>query len=301
MRYRAQLPLHNHQPTLHLRGGATMPAIGLGTSRMQGNEATQAVEFALRHGYRALDMALIYNNHLAIAEGISASGVPREEIFLISKVPPSHHGFERAAEAIQLMLSELKSTYIDLCLIHTPGSQFSRHRAGTFAIVERAGTWRALEKAHRLGKCRHIGVSNYLQTHLEELFEYAIILPAVNQIEHHPYMVDRTTVDFCHKNGIVVQAFGSINAKGLMQEPLVHKIAKEVTRSPAQVLLRWAIQERVMVLPKASNEFHILENARLWDFVLTMDQQNQLSKLNRNKRHYEDSTGVRTIFHSAPD
>lgn len=282
---------------LVLRGGGKMPVLGLGTSLMKGGVAARAVEFALRSGYRALDTGLLYNNHAAISQGIRASGVRREDVFLTSKVPPSHHGYEKATQAVKLMLSELDTPYVDLCLVHFPGTHFSFEAPRGPAtdeevIAQREGTWRALESAHGRGECRHIGVSNYMVPHLRELLGYAKVLPAVNQIEHHPYMVDWKAARFCQGHSIAVQAFGSLNTPGLLRDPVVLKIASSVRRTPAQVLLRWGVEEGAMVLPKSATEARILENMDLFSFSLTAEQHGRMSELHRGARTYQVSAGV---------
>lgn len=277
-------------PRLRLRDGSHMPSIALGTSLLEGERGVEAIKFALQSGYRSLDSALSYRNHEAVSHGITLSGVPREEIFLISKVPPNMHGYIKGAEAVSRMLSELNTPYVDLCLVHYPGLgwPWEAHKKEPDAkiVIERAGTSRALEDAHRRGQCRHIGVSNYFPNHLDELLDYAEIPPAVNQIEYHPYNVDHDTIQYCRRYRIAVQAYGSINAAGLLDDPVVAALAFEMGRSKGQVLLRWALQQGVMVLPKSGSKERIIENARLWDFSLTEDQQLRLSRLDRKSRTY---------------
>lgn len=267
-----------------------MPALALGTAGLSGVLGALAMEYALRSGYRALDTAIQYGNHDAVGQAIRASGVPREEIFVISKIPPELQGHDRASGAVRQMLEELQSGYMDLCLVHWPSVAGATTDA--FVVIERAGTWRALEAAHQRGDCRHIGVSNYMPKHLEELLDYAVVPPAVNQIELHPYQVDAPTLSFCRRHGIAVQSYGSIGTRGLMDDPVVVRVAAEVGRSAGQVLLRWAVQEGTMVLPRSTKEERILENARLWDFELTPQQQARLSGLHQNRRSYDNPTEV---------
>eukprot|EP00929_Paragymnodinium_shiwhaense_P024374 TRINITY_DN15015_c0_g1_i9.p1 TRINITY_DN15015_c0_g1~~TRINITY_DN15015_c0_g1_i9.p1 ORF type:complete len:359 (-),score=65.36 TRINITY_DN15015_c0_g1_i9:353-1429(-) len=277
-----------------LRGGDTMPPIALGTSMLSGSGCSEAVDYALRSGYRSIDTAIVYDNHAAVGEGIRRSGVRREEVFLISKIPPALGGLAGVPAAVEQMLAELQTPYVDLCLVHYPGARFSfegmmvnKHISTDAAlIVERAMTWRRLEEAQEQGKCRYIGVSNFLPDHLSELLDYARIAPAVNQIEYHPYFLDDSTIDFCRRHGIAVQVYGSINAKGLLDDPTVAAVAGELGRTPAQVLLRWAAQRGVMVLPKTGNKDRILANAKLWDFSLSSAQWQRIARLDKRTRSY---------------
>jgi len=280
-------------PRLPLRGGGSMPPIALGTAGLSGPSGSWAVEYALRSGYRALDTAVMYGNHGMVGEGLRASGVPRESVFLISKIPPEMQGYDRAADAVPLMLSEMQTPYVDLCLIHWPSVASGSTNSDAFVVVERAGTWRALERARDRGDCRHIGVSNYMRPHLEELLDIARFPPEVNQIEFHPHQVDDDTFNLCKRYGIAVQAYGSIASAGLLQEPAVLSASAALSRSPAQVLLRWALQMGAMVLPRSTKEARILENAMLWDFELSPSQLHSLSILHTGHRTYGDP-------HSAP-
>merc|ERR1712232_255255 len=194
----------------------------------------------------------MYGTQALVGEGMRRSGVPREEVFLISKVPQTMQGFEAATEAVRQMLHEFQTSYVDLCLIHWPNVHIEGPDTDAFKVVERAATWRALEAAKKNGKCRHIGVSNYMQKHLEELLDYAREMPAVNQIEYHPYQVDEATLAFCRKYGIVVQAYGTLSTAGLLDDPVVQAVAAENGRSAGQVLLRWSLQEGVTVIPRSS-------------------------------------------------
>jgi len=309
-------------PGLPFRDGGSMPAIFLGTGGLTGSDCKRIVEYALRSGYRAVDTALMYSNHEAISEALKASGLPRGDVYLASKVPLSMMGFELAEQAIQLMLSQMQVEYLDLCMMHWPGQEptlrsiddyYSREASGNitedeewsdvwlrwsmregtprtdaYEVVERAGTWRALEKAHREGRCRHLGVSNFRPQHLEELLDYAVVPPVVNQIEYHPYQVDTATVETCRKYGIAVQAYGSMGTPRLREEPVIRRIASETGRSIPQVLLRWAVQEGTIVIPRTSKEERVLQNAKLWDFSLTAEQQAAMSALHSGHRTYSN-------------
>eukprot|EP00928_Gymnodinium_smaydae_P040381 TRINITY_DN27387_c0_g1_i2.p1 TRINITY_DN27387_c0_g1~~TRINITY_DN27387_c0_g1_i2.p1 ORF type:complete len:404 (-),score=42.79 TRINITY_DN27387_c0_g1_i2:171-1340(-) len=282
-------------PSLRLRGGGTMPALALGTAGLQGRLGARAVEFALRSGYRAFDTAILYGSHSAVADGLHASGVSRADVFIVSKVWRSQLGFELTSQAVDQMLSELRTDYVDLCLLHWPSVEVQGPTTDMFTIVERAGAWRALERASERNQCRHIGVSNYKYKHIRELMQYARIAPAVNQIEFHPYMVDNQTLAACRRHGIAVQAYGSINAPGLLEDAVVRQVANEVDRTAAQVLLRWAVEEGVMVLPKSANERRILDNAMLWNFALSVEQHQRLSNLHRGHHSYGDPNDIPAV------
>merc|ERR1712216_29109 len=275
-------------PRIRFRDGGSMPSIALGCAYTQGKSLVRAVDHALRSGYRALDTAVMYGTQDLVGEGMRASGVARENIFLISKVPDELHGFEGALEAVQRMLSELQTPYIDLCLIHWPIVGIPGPDTDAFKVVERAATWRGLEAAQRKGQCKHIGVSNYMRQHLEELLDYARVRPAVNQIEFHPYQVDSDTLAACRKYGIAVMAYGTLSTGGILKDPVVRDVAAEVGRSPGQVLLKWSVQEGTSVIPRSANPSRIIDNAQLWDFTLSASQRQRIRSLHKGVRSYAD-------------
>ncbi len=203
---------HYDVPTLDLQKGTEIPALGYGTYQVSGKPLIDALIFALRLGYRHIDTAIYYENHHDVAKAVSKSGVPRDQIFITSKIPINMLGYESAKEAIQQMRRELETKTIDLCLIHFPGDYSVKdpHESGW----KRKGTWQALEESKDEGICTNIGVSNFEVGHLKEVLKYSRIKPMVNQIEFHPYFVREELLDFCKDKHIAVSAYASLSPRG---------------------------------------------------------------------------------------
>ena len=244
---------------LPLNTGKTIPQIGLGVWQAQRGEATRgAIQAALRLGYRHVDTARIYGNEADVGAALRASSseVPREEVFVTTKLWNADQGYDAALRAFDASLTRLAVDYVDLYLIHWP------------VPGKRKDSWRALETLFESKRARAIGVSNFLVPHLEELLGVAKVVPAVNQIELHPFLQHRDTRAFCKKHGIVVEAYSPLTHGMRLDHPVVVDVAKRVGRSPAQVLLRWGLQHGLVVLPKSTKEERIRENGALFDFAL---------------------------------
>lgn len=239
-----------------LNTGATIPQVGLGVWRMGGRDARQAVTAALALGYRHVDTARIYGNEADVGAAIRASDVPRGEVFVTTKLWNDDHDYDRALRAFDASLERLGLDYVDLYLLHWP------------VAGKRLDSWRALERIHVEGRARAIGVSNFLVHHLDELLAAAKVVPAVNQIEISPFLQRRETRDLCARRGIVVEAYSPLTHGKRLKDPVVGRVAATVGRSPAQVLLRWAVQHDLVVLPKSTRPARIRENAEIFDFVL---------------------------------
>jgi diketogulonate reductase-like aldo/keto reductase len=222
---------------------------------------------ALRLGYRHVDTARIYGNEADVGEAVRESGVPRAEVFVTTKLWNDDQGYDKALGAFDKSLARLGLDYVDLYLIHWP------------VAGKRKDSWRALEKLKADGRARHIGVSNFLVSHLEELLGDAQEPPAVNQIEIHPFLQHRETRAFCKKHGIVVEAYSPLTSGHKLHDPAVSEVAKRVGRSNAQVLLRWGLQHDLVVLPKSTHEARIAENADLFGFTLDADAMAALDRL----------------------
>ncbi|MBX3234287.1 MAG: aldo/keto reductase [Labilithrix sp.] len=254
--------------TLPLHDGGTIPVVGLGVwQAARGATTREAVATALRLGYRHVDTARIYGNEEDVGEGIRASGIARGEVFVTTKLWNDDHGYDAALRAFDASLKRLRLEYVDLYLIHWPVSG------------KRADSWRALEKLKADGLARHIGVSNYLVPHMKELFGTAKELPTVNQIELHPFLQHRETRALCDEHRIVVEAYSPLTRGRRLGDPTLVAIAKEVSRTPAQVILRWAVQHRLVVLPKSTHEARIAENAGIFDFELPDSAMRRLDSL----------------------
>lgn len=248
-------------PTIKLNDGQQMPAIGFGTWHLaDGEEAFSAVSHALKDGYRLIDTAKIYGNESGVGEAVRKSPVPREEIFVTTKLWPSDFGYARALDAFEGSLDRLGLKYVDLYLVHWP--ERDSHL--------RQESWRALIELQKQAKARSIGVSNYMVEHLEELLRISDAMPSVNQIEFHPYIYkkQRPVLEFCRKHKIAVEAYSPLN-RGLGLESItVTDIAEKYQRTPAQVVLRWAIQHGTIPIPKSATPQRIKQNLEVSDFKL---------------------------------
>jgi diketogulonate reductase-like aldo/keto reductase len=254
--------------TLPLTSGTSIPRVALGVYQTEpGDETRNAVLAALELGYRHIDTARLYDNERDVGEAIRASGIPRDQIFVTTKLWNDDHGYDRALRAFDKSLERLGLGYIDLFLIHWPVAD------------KRGDSWRALERVFDEGRARAIGVSNYVVRHLDELLGNAKHKPHVNQVELSPFLQRRETRALCAKHQIVVEAYSPLTRGERLADPVIAAVARAVNRTPAQVVLRWSLQHGNVVLPKSIRRERIAENARLFDFTLTDDQMRQLDAL----------------------
>jgi diketogulonate reductase-like aldo/keto reductase len=268
-------------PKIKLNTGDQMPVIGFGTWQIESQkEAKSAVITALKSGYRLIDTARIYGNEEGVGAGIKESGVPREEIFLTTKLWNGDQGYDSALNAFEQSLKRLNMEYVDLYLIHWP------------ATDKRAQSWRALQKIYSGGLAKNIGVSNYTVRHLEELLEDSKIIPAVNQIEFHPfiYKEQKEVLEFCKQKGIVVEAYSPLARARNMDNTILHAVAEHHGKTIAQVMLRWAIQHGTVPIPKSTNSARIKENLKVFDFKLADEEMETINKLSGGKRVTWDPT-----------
>ncbi len=255
-------------PTLPLRSGTRIPQIGLGVWQAPAGAPTRdAVATALRLGYRHIDTARIYQNEADVGAAIRDSGIPRDQVFVTTKLWNDDQGYDSALRAFDASAKRLGLEYLDLYLIHWP------------VPGKRLESWRALEALAAQSRARAIGVSNYLVPHLQELMTRANRPPDVDQIELSPFLQRRETVALCKQLGIVVEAYSPLTRGKRLNHPVIRAIAVELGKTPAQVLLRWGIQHDVVVLPKSVRAERIAENAQLFDFELTADQLARLDAL----------------------
>lgn len=254
--------------TLLLRDGRRIPRVGLGVFRAPRGETTRAaVRAALAAGYRHVDTAAVYGNEADVGAAIRESGVPRDEVFVTTKLWNQDHGEEAALRAFEASLARLGLGYVDLYLVHWPVPGL------------RLATWRALERLHAEGRARSIGVSNYMPRHLDELLAVARVPPAVNQVEVHPFLQQRDVRAACAAHGIVVEAYSPLT-KGLrLGHPVVARVAAETGLTPAQVLIRWGLEHDLVVLPKSTNPSRIVENLAVFDVALSPAQRAALDGL----------------------
>ncbi|XP_071547576.1 glyoxal reductase-like isoform X2 [Panulirus ornatus] len=275
------------QQAITLSNGVSMPLVGLGTYKTRGREIIfSAVKAALQAGYRLFDTAAVYRNETELGEALRILlpkfGLKREDVFITSKLSPGGQGQEGCQRALSLSLSNLKLDYLDLFLIHWPGVQNLQPKDLRNREL-RNQSWAALEEIYKSGKVRAIGVSNYTVTHLEDLLKHATVVPHVNQVEYHPHYLQKELKCFCDNQGIFFQAYSSLGTtvkdSPLLKDERVISVAEKLSRTPAQVLLRWATQQGVGVLPKSTNEDHIKEDIQL-SFDLSTEDVDSLSNLN---------------------
>ncbi|CAI6011883.1 unnamed protein product, partial [Closterium sp. NIES-65] len=220
---------------------ACVHVLPVGTFKAKGGEVKEAVKAALAAGYRHIDTASVYKNEAEVGEAIREYGIAREEVFITSKASPYEHGFQQALAACAASLERLQTDYLDLYLLHWPGVA-KLDRASEKNAEIRLESWRALEQLQREGKCLAIGVSNFTAAHLDHLMTNSATLPAVNQVEVHPLLTQRSLRVYCAERGICVAAYSPLGCGQLLQQPTVQQVAKEVEQSAAQVLLRWSLQ-----------------------------------------------------------
>lgn len=269
--------------TLSLNNGVAMPRFGLGVYQTgTGKRTENAVQWALEAGYRQIDTAALYGNEADVGRTLKrafAEGqLKRQDVFVTTKLWNSEHGYDRALKAFEHSIGALGLEQLDLYLIHWPVKSGRRE------------SWRALERLLAEGRVRAIGVSNYTRRHLEELLGHAKTVPAVNQIELHPFGQQRDTVACCRAHGIAVTAYSPLTKGHKLDDPDLCAVAKAAGRSPAQVLIRWSLQRDFVVIPKSADRARIDENAEVFDFALTPAQMAALDALDRDEHITWDPT-----------
>jgi diketogulonate reductase-like aldo/keto reductase len=258
---------------IRLGNGVEMPMLGLGTYQSRsGRETRDAALGALQVGYRHIDTASMYANEEDVGAAIKESGIPREEIFVTTKLWNSDHGYDTALAAFERSRRRLGLSYVDLYLIHWPVEDL------------RNETWRALEALLEEEKCRAIGVSNYMTRHLEELLEKSSTVPAVNQVEFSPYLYQEDLLEFCRKSNIQVESYSPLTKGRKLDDPKLVDMASKYSKSPAQILIRWALQHQIVVIPKSSKKERIVENAGVFDFAISPEDMRALDSFDQGLR-----------------
>ena len=258
---------------VRLNNGVEMPVLGLGVWNIPAGRATQAsVRSALSTGYRLIDTAKLYGNEADVAIAVQESGVPREDVFVTTKLWNTDHGYKSAIQAFEESLSRMRMEYVDLYLIHWPVRGPAR--------IE---SWDALIDIYKAGKCRAIGVSNYMMNHLEEIRGNPIV-PTVNQIEFSPFLYQKEILEYCRQRGIAVEAYSPLTRGRRLNDRRLRAIAAKYSRSPAQILLRWGLQHGLVMIPKSSQPDHIRENANVFDFEIRAEDMVALDAL--DKQHH---------------
>ncbi|MEV0726330.1 aldo/keto reductase [Micromonospora purpureochromogenes] len=265
----------NTIPDIPLNDGNTIPQLGFGVFQIEPKDTVEAVGRALEIGYRHIDTAEMYGNEAEVGEAVRISGLDRGEVFVTSKLNNAFHRPDDARRAFESTLSALKMDYIDLFLIHWP---LPTRYDGDFV-----STWKTLEEFQRDGRAKSIGVSNFQVPHLERLAAEADVVPAVNQIEVHPYFTNEEVRTYDRQHNIVTEAWSPIAQGKVLDDPTVVDIAQEVGRTPAQVVLRWHVQRGDIVFPKSTTPSRIAENFQIFDFALDDAAMERISGLDRGE------------------
>ncbi|AUA15453.1 aldo/keto reductase [Streptomyces sp. SID8382] len=261
-------------PNVTLHTGLEIPQLGFGVFQVEDEQTTSTVLSAIEAGYRSIDTAAIYGNEAGVGRALATSGVPREELFLTTKLWNADQGYDSALAAFDTSLAKLGTDYVDLYLIHWPTPARDRY----------LDTWRALEKLLADGRTRAIGVSNFQPAHLERLLDHSGVVPVINQVELHPYLQQRELRAFHAQHDIATEAWSPLAQGALLQDPALDAIARRHGRTPAQVVLRWHLQLGNVVIPKSVTPARIRENIDVFDFTLTAEDIEAINALDRGQR-----------------
>ena len=258
-----------------LNNGLKMPQLGFGVWKVSDEEATPAVEKALEVGYRSIDTAKVYGNEVGVGKAIANSGIPRDQLFITTKVWNADHGYENTIKAFEASLERLGLDYVDLYLIHWPMPKFDQY-------VE---TYKALEKLYKDGRVKAIGVCNFDIEHLERILKECEVVPVINQVEYHPYLQQKELKEFCEQHQIKLEAYSPLmNGRDILQDEVIKGLAEQYGKTPAQIILRWHLQSGVIVIPKSVTPSRIEENINVFDFELNESDMNKIAELDRNLR-----------------
>jgi 2,5-diketo-D-gluconate reductase A len=271
------------QSLIQLNNEVVMPQLGLGVWQAKdGKEVELAVTTALKCGYRLIDTAAVYGNEAGVGRAIAASGIARKELFITTKVWNADQGYEQTLAAFEKSLQRLHLDYVDLYLIHWPVPAKNMY----------VDTWRALEKLYADGKVKAIGVSNFTIEYLEHLMGESTITPAVNQIELHPHLSQLELQEYCKQHGVAVESYSPLGGTGghLLDEPVLSEIGDRHHKSPAQIVIRWHLQNGLIVIPKSVTPERIKQNIDVFDFELTDTEMTAINALNADMRVGSDPT-----------
>lgn len=269
--------MNSLQDKIQLHNGVKMPYLGLGVYKVEnGHQTEETVQTALELGYRSIDTAAFYENEESVGKAVRSSGIKRNELFITTKVWNSDQGYDETLRAFEKSMNNLQLDYLDLFLIHWPVK-------GKYLE-----TWQALEKLYKDGRVRAIGASNFKIHHLEDIIKNSELKPVVNQVELHPRLSQEELRLFCKQNEIAVEAWSPIARGRLLNDPILTSLGKKHGKSPAQIILRWHLQNEVIIIPKSVTPARLKENADLFDFELTSEEMKQINSLNRNERFGAD-------------
>ncbi|WDL99101.1 aldo/keto reductase [Alicyclobacillus sp. ALC3] len=256
-----------------LNNGVLMPWFGLGVYKTPPGEVVEtSVRMAIEHGYRSIDTAKLYDNEEGVGIAVRDSGVKREDIFVTTKLWNTDQGYDQTLQEFDASLKRLGMDYVDLYLIHWPGTRLYKE------------TWKAFEKLYKDGHVRAIGVSNFNIHHLEDILSDSEVVPAVNQVELHPRLNQAELREFCESKGIRLEAWSPLMRGQILDDPTITRIAETHGKTPAQVILRWDLDHGVITIPKSVHENRIKENADIFDFTLTVEEMAAIDSLNNGTR-----------------
>lgn len=270
--------------TFTLNNGVCIPSVGFGTYKAEGSAVAEPLKQAVQSGYRHIDTAAVYHNEKELGQAIQECGVDREQLFITSKVWNTERGYEKTKAAFEKTLSDLRLDYLDLYLIHWPAN---RKQFGEQADEINAQTWRALEELYESGKVKAIGVSNFFKPHIVQLMKTAKIVPMVDQIEFHPGWTQSETVDFCQENGIVVEAWSPLGRGAMLENETLQKLAASYQKTVAQVCIRWALQRKIVPLPKSTTPSRIKENFDVFDFCISEQDMKAINMIQDPGGHHQ--------------
>jgi diketogulonate reductase-like aldo/keto reductase len=267
--------------TIQMNNKVNIPRLGLGMYRSpKGRKSFSTVLYALQFGYRHVDTAAFYKNEREVGDAVKDSGIARDQIFITTKLWNEDHGYDKTLRGFEKSLKELNLDYIDLYLIHWP------------VTAKRKDSWRALQKIYKEGKCRSIGVSNYLIRHLDELLSETEVVPVVNQVEFHPFLYQQELLEYCRSKNILLEAYSPLTKGERLNDPNVLRVANQYHKTPAQILIRWGLQRDVVVLVKSNKVERIEENGSVFDFEIAAEDMRFLDSLNENYRSSWDPSNV---------
>jgi len=263
--------------TITLNNGVRMPQLGLGVWRVEeGPQVEQSVAAALLHGYRSIDTAAVYGNEAGVGKAIRGSGLRREDLFITTKVWNADQGYDSTLRAYEASLEKLGLDYVDLYLVHWPVKGKYRE------------TWKALCKLYEDKRVRAIGVSNHQIHHLNDIIEDTGVVPAVNQVEFHPLLTQRELLAYCREKGIALEAWSPLMQGNNLDHPTLTSLSQKYNKTPAQIVLRWDLQQGVVTIPKSTREERIKENADVFDFELSAEDMAAIDAMNENRRFGAD-------------
>jgi diketogulonate reductase-like aldo/keto reductase len=259
-----------------LNNGIEIPKLGFGVWKVPDEEAESAVGQAINAGYRLIDTAKIYRNEIGVGKALATTKVPREDLFITTKLWNADQGYESTLKAFDESLEKLGLDYVDRYLIHWPTPEYDQY-------VE---TYKALETIYKEGRAKAIGVCNFDIEHLQRILDECEVVPSVNQVECHPYLQQQELKEFCKEHGIVLEAYSPLmNGTKVLHDPVIREIASEHDKTPAQVILRWHLQSDVIAIPKTVTPSRMDENIDVFDFELSTADLDKIAALDRNERH----------------